>query len=73
MSSGEADASAATVDIVDDDPGVREALRVLLRFAGLRTRVFGSAEEYLEAPPVEGPSCSTFSCQARAGSSCRRA
>lgn len=38
-----------TVYIVDDDPQVRESLRLLMRSVGLRTEVFGSAEDFLEA------------------------
>jgi len=38
-----------TVYVVDDDPQVRESLRLLMRSIGLRTEVFGSAEDFLEA------------------------
>jgi FixJ family two-component response regulator len=48
--------SPATVAIVDDDPGVRDSLRVLLAAAGFRTREFGSAEAFLREP-VEGDRC----------------
>jgi FixJ family two-component response regulator len=46
----------ATVAIVDDDPGVRDSLRVLLAAAGFHTREFGSAEAFLREP-IEGPRC----------------
>ena len=38
-----------TVYVVDDDPQVRESLKLLMRGVGLRTEVFGSAEDFLEA------------------------
>lgn len=40
------------VAVVDDDPSVREALRALLRSAGLRVELFGSAEEFLRSGRV---------------------
>ena len=46
-----------TVIVIDDDPGVREALDSLLRSVGLRVRLHGSVAEFLEAEPVNGPSC----------------
>jgi len=38
-----------TVYVVDDDPQIRESLKLLMRGVGLRTEVFGSAEDFLEA------------------------
>ena len=37
------------VFIVDDDEGVRSALKMLVRSLGLRSKAFGSGEEFLEA------------------------
>lgn len=37
------------VFIVDDDEGVRSALQMLVRSLGLRSKAFGSGEEFLEA------------------------
>ncbi len=37
------------VFIVDDDEGVRSALQMLVRSLGLRSRAFGSGEEFLAA------------------------
>lgn len=39
----------ATIAIVDDDAGVRTALRQLLRSAGFEALTFASAEEFLAA------------------------
>lgn len=38
-----------TVYVVDDDPQVRESLKLLMRSVGFRTEVFGSAEDFLES------------------------
>jgi len=40
---------AATVLVVDDDPGVRNAMRSLLKSVGLNSLLFGSAQEFLAA------------------------
>ena len=40
--------SVAEVFVVDDDPSVRRALRRLLTTNGLQTRIFCSAEEFLD-------------------------
>ena len=45
------------VFVVDDDTAVREALRSLIRSVGLRVELFRSAEEFLQKPRLEGPSC----------------
>jgi len=42
------------VAVVDDDPSVREALRALLRSAGFRVELFGSAEEFLRSGQSSG-------------------
>ena len=41
--------NSSKVAVVDDDPSVREALRALLRSAGFRVELFGSAEEFLRS------------------------
>ena len=41
--------TSATIAIVDDDAGVRTALRELLRSAGFEALVFASSEEFLAA------------------------
>ena len=41
--------SAQTVYLIDDDPGVRDSLSMLLDLRGFRTRAFASAEDFLAA------------------------
>ena len=52
-------ASPATpvVFVVDDDVSVREALELLIRFAGWQPETFKSAQEFLSRPRVLFPSC----------------
>jgi len=45
------------VFVVDDDISVRESLELLILSAGWQPKTFGSAEEFLERPHIEGPSC----------------
>ena len=49
--------SQAIVFVVDDDASVREALGRLIRSAGLRVEAFASAEEFLNRPRADAPSC----------------
>jgi FixJ family two-component response regulator len=46
-----------TVFVVDDDQFVREALESMIRRAGLRAEVFGSAQAFLAYPETEAPKC----------------
>jgi FixJ family two-component response regulator len=48
-----------TVFIVDDDRDVRESLQELLDSVGLRSKSFGTAQEFLSSPRSndDGPSC----------------
>jgi len=50
---------SATVFIVDDDTDVRESLQELLESVGLRSKSFGTAQEFLSSPrsDSDGPSC----------------
>jgi two-component system response regulator FixJ len=41
-----------TVHIIEDDPAVRESLALLLNSAGLTTRIYTSAREFLDAHPI---------------------
>jgi len=40
---------SATVMVVDDDSGVRNAMRILLKSVGLESRLFSSAQEFLDS------------------------
>ncbi|HVN46850.1 MAG TPA: response regulator transcription factor [Steroidobacteraceae bacterium] len=46
-----------TVYVVDDDEGVRNSLRFLLKSVGLTTRALSSATEFLEAYKQNHPGC----------------
>ena len=48
---------SASVAVVDDDKSLREALNALLRSAGFRVNVFGSAEQFLGTPLAADPAC----------------
>lgn len=46
------------VFVVDDDPSVRESLKLLIQSAGWQPELFGSAREFLTRPPLPpAPSC----------------
>jgi len=47
----------STVIVVDDDPGIREALVGLLRSVGLQVRALASVPEFLQEGRPEGPTC----------------
>jgi FixJ family two-component response regulator len=47
----------ATVFLVDDEASLRKALTRLLRADGHMVVAFGSAEEFLQARPPDGPGC----------------
>ncbi len=49
--------AAPLVIVVDDDPGVRDALSSLFRSVGLEVALFGSAAELLAAKIPERPRC----------------
>jgi len=46
-----------TVIVIDDDPGIQEALGRLLRSVGFRVKLLGSVDEFIAAPLPEGPAC----------------
>jgi FixJ family two-component response regulator len=46
-----------TVIIVDDDPGIREALEGLLRSVGLQVKALASVPEFVKEGRPEGPTC----------------
>jgi FixJ family two-component response regulator len=45
------------VFVVDDDASVRESLEGLVRYAGWDVETFAAAQEFLDRPPVQSPSC----------------
>src|SRR5712675_2373828 len=50
-------ADAPTVFIIDDDPLVRQSIAGLLKSVGLRSEVFGTAQEFLDRKLPAGHSC----------------
>jgi len=50
-------AARPTVFVVDDDPSVRAALKLLVESAGWQPETFGSGQEFLSRPRVLAPSC----------------
>ena len=48
---------ASVVFVVDDDPSVRRAIKLLLESIGLEVELFGSAQEFPRRGPTKGPSC----------------
>ena len=55
--------SNAVVAIVDDDPSVRQGLARLIRSLGWRAEAFASAQEFLDRPYAEAPSCLVLDLQ----------
>jgi FixJ family two-component response regulator len=47
----------SVVFAIDDDPSVRRGVTRLLRAAGYKSEVFGSAADFLARSPYPGPSC----------------
>jgi FixJ family two-component response regulator len=54
--------------ILDDDLSVREAVRSLIRSAGLRCETFATAAELLAHPHPDGPACLVLDVQLPGGS-----
>jgi two-component system response regulator FixJ len=48
---------AGTVFLIDDDPGVRDSLTLLLSLKGIRTQPFASAESFIETYRPEWSGC----------------
>ena len=55
--STERDQATPTVFVVDDDEGVRDSLRFLLKSVGLSTKVLGSAAEFLAGRDAAQSGC----------------
>jgi len=53
------------VFVVDDDKGVRDALRRLLTSVGLTVEVFPSAQAFLSSPRRGAPAASCSTCASR--------
>jgi len=49
--------NAAMVHIIDDDPGVRKSLRLVMESASLAVTVYESGEEFLDAIDPKRPGC----------------
>ena len=45
------------VFVIDDDQSIREALKSLIRSVGLSVETFASAQEFLQSPRPDVPSC----------------
>jgi FixJ family two-component response regulator len=45
------------VFVIDDDAGVRTSIQRLLKSVGLRADAFASAQDFLQRPRHDGPSC----------------
>jgi hypothetical protein len=65
---------SATVMVVDDDSGVRNAMRSLLKSVGLTSTLFASAQEFLAAYQPSQPGCLVLDIRmpGMSGSSCSR-
>ena len=59
----ELQASDLIIAIVDDDPSVREGLQSLIRSVGWTVETFASAQEFLDRPWAEAPSCLVLDLQ----------
>jgi FixJ family two-component response regulator len=55
--------SSPMIAIVDDDPSAREGLHSLIRSAGWRAEMFGSAQEFLARRSSEAPNCLVLDLQ----------
>ena len=49
--------AAPIVFVVDDDPSVRRAIKILLQSVGLEVELYESALEFLPGRPADRPSC----------------
>jgi FixJ family two-component response regulator len=49
--------AAEVVIVIDDDLSMRQAIETLLETVGLNSQAYGSAQEFLQSPPLDVPSC----------------
>ena len=52
-----ADVLDPVVYVVDDEPDIRDAVRLLLRSVGLKVETFGLAQRFLDAYQPQQPGC----------------
>jgi FixJ family two-component response regulator len=57
-----------TVYIIDDDAAVRHSIQDLLASVGLRSKSFGSTQEFFSKKDLEGPSCLVLDVRLPGGS-----
>ena len=57
MSKSVTDNITDKVFVIDDDESIREALKSLIRSVGLSVETFASAQEFLQSPRPDVPSC----------------
>jgi FixJ family two-component response regulator len=50
-------AADAIVFVVDDDTSFRDSVELLIRSEGIKTRGFGSADEFLASQIPDAPAC----------------
>lgn len=50
-------ADTGTVFLIDDDPGVRDSLSLLLSLKGVRTQLFANAESFIETYQADWSGC----------------
>ena len=50
-------AGSPTVFVIDDDASVRAAIEGMLKSVGLRSKTFGTTQEFLISKQMDGPSC----------------
>ena len=55
--------SNAVIPVMDDDPSVRKGLERLIRSLGWQAKTFASAQEFLDRPRTEAPSCLVLDLQ----------
>jgi hypothetical protein len=61
------------VVVIDDDPDICNALRVLLRAVGLGVESFASVQEFLDSSPADLPGCLVLAgCPDKTGASFKR-
>jgi FixJ family two-component response regulator len=50
-------AGSPTVFVIDDDASVRAAIEGMLKSVGLRSKTFGTTQEFVISKQMDGPSC----------------